>query len=179
MSKPHPDPFPPQADPVAQLLGRIAYLMDRAFTVPGTGVRFGLDGLLGLLPLGGDLATGLVQVGLVLIAVGRYRVPPAVAAQMMANVLLDIGVGIIPVLGDLFDVAFKANTRNMTLLEPYVQPRGAEPLPRSSPYPSVIDIRPSGASWGCLLAMAVILLGVLLLVLVGFVTLVRWVLHAG
>jgi hypothetical protein len=178
MSKPHSDSFPPHADPVAQLLGRVAYLMDRAFTVPGTGVRFGLDGLIGLLPLGGDVATGLVQAGLVLIAVGRYRVPPAVAAQMMANVLLDIGVGVIPVVGDLFDIAFKANTRNMTLLEPYVHPREAGPLPRSSPYPSVIDIRPSGTSWGCLLAMAVILLAVLLLVLVGFVTLVRWVLRA-
>ena len=125
------------------------------------------------------MAARLVQAGLVLIAVGRYRVPQAVAARMMGNVLLDIGVGAIPLLGDLFDVAFKANTRNMTLLEPFVQPRGAEPLPRSSPYPSVIDIRPIGTSWGCLLAMAVILLAVLLLVLIGFVTLVRWVLHAG
>jgi hypothetical protein len=179
MSKPHPGPIPPPLeDPIAHLLGRIAWLMDRAFTVPGTKVQVGLDGLLGLLPLGGDVLTGLVQAGLVLIAVGRYRVPPAVAAQMMANVLLDIGVGIVPLFGDLFDIAFKANTRNMTLLEPYLHPHEAMPGPRSSPFPTVIDITPAATSWGCLFAIGITLIGVLLLVLVGFITVVRWMLHA-
>ena len=133
MSKTRPDPAPPRHDdPIANLLDQVAWLMDRAFTVPGTKVRVGLDGLLGLLPLGGDVLTGLVQAGLVLIALGRYRVPPAVAARMMANVLLDVGVGAIPLLGDLFDVAFKANTRNMALLEPYLRPgRAVGPSPRS------------------------------------------------
>jgi hypothetical protein len=170
MSKPHP----PHTDPIAHLLGRVAHLMDRAFVVPGTNVRFGLDGLLGLLPLGGDVATGLVQTGLVLIALGRYRVPPEVAARMMGNVLLDIGVGTIPLLGDLFDVAFKANTRNMALLEPYLPPgktwTGAEEPTR----PRAIEFAPAVTSWGCLLAIAVTLLGAVLLVLIGFITVIRW-----
>jgi hypothetical protein len=179
MTKPWPDPAPPRHDdPIAHLLGRVAWLMDRAFTVPGTKVRVGLDGLLGLLPLGGDVLTGLVQTGLVLIALGRYRVPPAVAARMMANVLIDVGVGTIPLLGDLFDVAFKANTRNMTLLEPYLRPgQAAGPTPRSAHAP-MIDVTPVAISWGCLLAVAVALLGALMLVLIGFITVVRWVLRA-
>jgi hypothetical protein len=174
MTKPHPAPSSPHADPVAHLLGRVAHLMDRAFTVPGTNVRFGLDGLVGLLPLGGDLATGLVQTGLVLIALGRYRVPPGVAARMMGNVLLDVGFGTIPLLGDLFDVAFKANTRNMALLEPYLHPGRIPIRPGKSPGTRILDVTPAGTSWGCVLAIAVALLGSLLLVLIGLITVVRW-----
>jgi hypothetical protein len=170
---------PPHDDPVAHLLGRLAWLMDRAFTVPGTRVQVGLDALFGLLPLAGDLLTGLVQTGLVLIALGRYRVPPEVAARMMANVLLDIGVGSIPLLGDLFDVAFKANTRNMVLLEPYI----GKPGPKvSSPSPDELWTRaatPIGTSWGCIVVIAVALLAALTLVLIGFVTVVRWMVRAA
>lgn len=178
MSKPHPGPIPPHVDPIAHLLGRVAYAMDRAFVVPGTNVRFGIDGLLGLLPLGGDVATGLVQTGLVLIALGRYKVPSAVAARMMGNVLLDVGVGTIPLLGDLFDVAFKANTRNMTLLEPYMHPGREGATPAGAPYRPMLGVAPAATSWGCLLAISVALLGSLALVLIGFVTIVRWLLRA-
>ncbi len=115
-----------------------------------------------------------MQAGLVLIAVGRYRVPPAVAARMAANVLLDVAVGSIPVLGDLFDVAFKANTRNMAILEPFLHARGEEVSPRKSPFAPVIAVTPSATSWGCLLAIAVALLGCLALVLIGFLTVVKW-----
>ena len=170
---------PPPSDPVARLLDRLAWLMDRAFTVPGTRVQVGLDALFGLLPLAGDVLTGLVQAGLVLIALGRYRVPPAVAARMMANVLLDIGVGSIPLLGDLFDVAFKANTRNMVLLEPYLGRPGPEVAHLGPPGPRVSDAIPIGTSWGCLLIIAVTLLAALTLVLIGFVTVVRWAFRAS
>ncbi len=85
---------------VARNLERIAWLMDRALTIPGTKISVGLDALLGLLPIGGDVLTGLVQVGLVLIALRHYKVPKSIAARMMANVLLDIAVGSIPLLGD-------------------------------------------------------------------------------
>jgi hypothetical protein len=178
VSKTHREPtLPRHDDPIAHVLARVAYLMDRAFTVPGTNVLFGIDGLLGLLPLGGDVATGLVQTGLVLIALGRYRVPSAVAARMMGNVLLDVGVGTIPLLGDLFDVAFKANTRNMALLEPYLHP-GREPVsPGNSPHSQDLGVSPAVTSWGCLLAIAVALLGALMLVLIGFITVVRWMLR--
>ena len=94
---------------VARNLERLAWLMDRAFRVPGTRVTVGLDSLLGLLPIGGDVLTGLVQTALVLVALVHYKVPRTVAARMMTNVLIDVAVGSIPILGDLFDVAFKAN----------------------------------------------------------------------
>ena len=108
---------------VARNLERIAWLMDRAIKVPGTRISIGLDALLGLFPVGGDLLTGIVQAGVVILALYHYRVPKVVGIRMMGNVLLDIGVGAIPLLGDLFDVAFKANTRNLRLLEPYRQDR--------------------------------------------------------
>ncbi len=164
-------------DRLLPLLNRVAWLMDRAFRVPGTNARFGLDGLLGLLPLGGDVATGLVQAGLVLIALRHYRVPPSVAARMVANVLIDVGIGAIPVLGDLFDFAFKANTRNLALLEPFLaEGRRDVPTATSAAVPMLVPVPPA-FSWGCLLAVAVPLLGALLLVLIGFVAVIRWLLH--
>ena len=96
--------------------------MDRAFHIPGTRITVGLDALLGLLPIGGDVLTGLVQSALVLVALSHYKVPRTVAARMMANVLIDTAVGAIPLVGDLFDVGFKANTRNVRLLEAYRHP---------------------------------------------------------
>jgi hypothetical protein len=161
----------------ARRLERLAWLMDRAFTIPGTRVSFGLDALLGLLPVGGDLLTGVVQAGLVLVALGQYRVPRTVAARMMANVLLDVAVGAIPILGDLFDVAFKANTRNMRLLDPYRhrEPVEASPTGRLGPIPLPIDLVMGGTSWRYILPIAVVLLAALVLVLIGFVTVVRWI----
>src|SRR4051794_15532035 len=82
-------------------LEQLAWLMDRAIPIPGTPFRVGLDAILGLVPVGGDFLTGLVQAGIVLVALFHYRVPKAVAARMAANVLLDVGVGAIPILGDL------------------------------------------------------------------------------
>jgi len=113
----------PPADHGLKGLEHVAWLMDRAFHIPGTKITVGLDALLGLLPVGGDVVTGAVQAGIVLIALYRYRVPKAVAARMAANVLLDVVVGAIPLAGDLFDVAFKANTKNIQLLNQVVDQR--------------------------------------------------------
>lgn len=164
---------PARTREMAETLERIAWLMDRAFTIPGTKVRVGLDALLGLLPIGGDVATGLVQVGVVLVALAHYKVPKAVAARMMANVLLDVGVGAIPVLGDLFDMAFKANTRNLKLLEPY---RMIDVTPAAEP-PKTFAALPGvriGMSWRLLFPFAILMLVLLGLLLVGFVTVVKW-----
>ncbi len=100
----------------AEGLEWFAWLMDRAFTIPGTKIKVGLDALIGLLPFGGDAVTGLLQAGLVLVAIHKYHVPKAVAGKMIANVLVDTLLGSVPILGDLFDVSFKANTRNVQLL---------------------------------------------------------------
>jgi hypothetical protein len=160
-------------------LERVAWLMDRAFPIPGTRIRVGLDALLGLLPIGGDVLTGLVQAGLVLVALSHYKVPRTVAARMAATVLIDIAIGAIPLLGDLFDVAFKANTRNLQLLEPYRHPApiaGDRPSP-SWPLPPAIEIKPIGMPWRTILPIAAVLFIALALVLIGFITVVRWLFH--
>lgn len=159
---------------MARNLERLAWLMDRAFHIPGTRVRVGLDALLGLLPVGGDVLTGLVQAGLVLVALGHYKVPKTVALRMVANVLLDIAVGAIPLLGDLFDIGFKANTRNIRLLDAYRHPEGSAGVGSHATTPPMIEHHSFGMPWRFILPIAAVLLVSLALVLVGFITVVRW-----
>jgi hypothetical protein len=159
---------------VARNLERVAWLMDRVVTIPGTKISVGLDAVLGLLPIGGDLLTGVVQAGLVLVALRHYKVPRPVAARMMANVLLDVAVGSIPILGDLFDVAFKANSRNIKLLEPYGHPSTGGREQPWVPGTTAIDVRSRGTPWRYILPIAAVLFTVLALVLIGFITVVRW-----
>ena len=187
MSQKLAEPWPTVAPPspaVARNLERIAWLMDRAIRIPGTKITLGLDAILGLLPLGGDVLTGFVQVMLVLVALRTYRVPKHVAARMVGNVLLDVAVGTIPVLGDLFDVAFKANTANLKLLEPYrgnldasvtgsaVGSTRGKPITVTEDH--IVVARPGGMPWRYILPIAGVLLGALCLVLIGFVTVIRW-----
>jgi hypothetical protein len=159
---------------MARNLERLAWLMDRAFHIPGTRIRVGLDALVGLLPVGGDVLTGLVQAAIVLIALRHYKVPKIVAARMAANVLIDVAVGAIPVLGDLFDIGFKANTRNVQLLEAYRHPDGAAAGHWGAKASPMIEHRTIGMPWRFILPIAAILLVVLTLVLIGFVSVVRW-----
>jgi hypothetical protein len=169
---------PGHDDAFLRNLERVAWLMDRAFRVPGTKISVGLDAILGLLPIGGDVLTGIVQAGLVMAALGRYRVPRAVAARMMFNVLIDVAVGSIPLLGDMFDVAFKANTRNIRLLDPY-RPRAATEVHRPGwPDSVTFNLPRGGTSWTYLLPIGLALFVALGLVLVGFITVVRWIIHA-
>ena len=160
---------------MARNLERLAWLMDRAFHIPGTRIRVGFDALLGLLPIGGDVLTGLVQAGLVLVALRYYKVPKIVAARMAANVLIDIAVGAIPLLGDLFDIGFKANTRNIQLLDAY-RKRDSWDLHEmpGKPAPWTIELRPFQTPWRYLLPIAAILFVALGLVLIGFITVARW-----
>jgi hypothetical protein len=104
----------PELDP---WLERLVFLLDQAIGIPGTRWRIGLDGIAGLLfPGAGDAAGALVSAALVLLA-ARQGVPRVVVGRMVFNVALDAVIGAIPLLGDLFDFAWKANTRNLQLLE--------------------------------------------------------------
>ena len=94
---------------------RIARLMDSQFRLPGTRFRFGLDPLLGLVPIVGDLSTTAVSVAL-LLTMMRHGASGAVAVRMALNILVDTVVGAVPVLGNVFDFAFKSNERNVALL---------------------------------------------------------------
>ena len=92
--------------------------MDDLFRLPGTGIRFGLDPLVGLLPGLGDMLTGLVS-ALLLHAAWERGLPVVAIARMMSNVAIDSVLGSVPVMGDIFDVAWKSNRRNFELLQKY------------------------------------------------------------
>lgn len=91
-------------------------LLDEAVRIPGTNYRVGLDGLIGLVPVAGDLITGGLALWIIREA-ARLGVPRRTLARMMWNVGIDVAAGTIPAVGDLFDVAWKANRKNLDLLE--------------------------------------------------------------
>jgi Domain of unknown function (DUF4112) len=96
-------------------LRQLAHLLDDRFRIPGTTYRIGLDGLIGLVPGVGDAVTTLLALYIVLEA-RRLGVPLTKLGRMGLNVGVDAVLGAVPVLGDLFDVAWKANRRNLALL---------------------------------------------------------------
>jgi len=103
-------------DPQVARLRRLVRVWDEAVRVPGTRFAVGLDALVGLVPGLGD-ALGALVAGTVLLAALRVGVPAAVATRMLLNIAVDASVGAIPVAGDLFDAGFRANARNVALLE--------------------------------------------------------------
>jgi hypothetical protein len=100
-------------------LRRISRLLDNAIPIPGTKFRFGLDPILGLLPGGGDTVTGGLSAYIVVEA-ARMGLPREVLWQMVVNIILDSLAGTIPIIGDLFDVGWKANVKNIALLEKHL-----------------------------------------------------------
>jgi len=104
-------------------LRRLAWLIDGAFGLPGTRFRFGLNSIIGLLPIGGDAVLGGISLYIVYEA-ARLGVPRAVLARMVANVALEVAGGSVPILGDLFDMALKANLRNIAIIERHVEGKG-------------------------------------------------------
>ena len=104
-------------------LEALARLMDGAFVLPGTQIRVGLDAIIGLLPVAGDVISGLISSYLIWEA-RQLGAPKWLIVRMMANTLLDTVVGSVPVVGDAFDVMFRANMKNMTLLRRHMEKRG-------------------------------------------------------
>jgi hypothetical protein len=115
----------------------LARLMDARFVIPGVGARVGLDGLIGLIPGIGDTAGMLVSAYIVYRG-HRLGAPPSLVGRMAANVAIDYLVGSVPVLGDLFDVAFKANMRNVDLLDRWLSEQFAG---------GATIITPDGTEW--------------------------------
>lgn len=101
-------------------LEALADLLDAHFGIPGTPIRFGLDSLFGLIPGAGD-AVAAVPGAYIIHRAERLGVPGHVVARMVLNLLADTFIGAIPVLGDLFDVGFKANRRNVALLKRHLE----------------------------------------------------------
>ncbi len=96
-------------------LDLLSHILDDWFRIPGTPFRFGIDGIIGLIPGVGDILGGLASCIIVLAAWFR-GVPNITVARMVANVAIEVLVGTVPFVGDVFDIAFKANRRNYSLL---------------------------------------------------------------
>jgi hypothetical protein len=153
---------PRQINSPVEFLDLVSFLMDRCFIVPGTDVRFGLNAIFLLLPVLGDVIPGLVSLGILAIGLHSYRVPRIVAARMVVNSLLDISIGWIPVVGDLFDLWFKADTRNVRLLQQYIG-TSAEPPPATWRH------------WLFVLGVIGLTLLVLVLVVLGVIAFIHWI----
>ena len=101
-------------------LNRLAWLMDNSFRVPGTQMRFGVDGLIGLIPGIGDAIGALIS-SHIMSEAAQLGVPKSILLKMAFNVGLDALLGIIPVVGDVSDFVWKANQRNVKLLSDYLE----------------------------------------------------------
>lgn len=118
--------------PELEQLRTLSRVLDSAFTIPGTDFRFGLDALVGLVPGFGD-AVGALFSGYIILQARRLGAPSAVINRMIVNVGVDTVVGSMPLFGDLFDAGWKANTRNLALLEQHLeQPAAARSGSRRS-----------------------------------------------
>jgi hypothetical protein len=103
-----------------ETLRQLEVLLDEAFRIPGTSFRFGIDGIIGLVPGLGDVLTGLLSL-VIPIAAWVRGVPYVALVRMVVNIAIGVLVGTIPLFGDIFDVAWKANRRNYILLQRHLR----------------------------------------------------------
>jgi hypothetical protein len=142
-------------------LRRFAFWLDAGIAVPGTSIRVGLDPLLGLVPGLGDAAGALLAAWILVEAI-RMGASRATLARIASNIAIDALVGALPVLGDVFDIVWKANLKNVALLERHA-------------------IDPAGAGKGDRLFVVLVVGGVAALclgLLVGGVALTAWLVRA-
>ena len=141
-------------------LDLFAHLLDDAFRIPGTRIRLGLDGLIGLIPGLGDVLAGIASFVLIFAAWVR-GVPYVTLVRMMINLALDVLIGAIPLFGDIFDIAWKANRRNYRLMTRHLR----EPH------------RHTWRDYAFLLTLAAVALAILAVPLVVLLLIVLWVAH--
>jgi hypothetical protein len=99
-----------------EMLRRWSTQLDSVFEIPGLGIRFGWDPIIGLVPGLGDMVTPLYSIAIVVTGM-QLGIPRVVQLRMLLNVVIDALIGAVPLVGDAFDVAWKANDWNMKLLE--------------------------------------------------------------
>ena len=134
----------------------ITRLMDAKFRFPGTNFRFGLDPILGLFPVVGDVTSFAISGGLILYMM-RFGASRKVVVLMVLNILLDATIGSIPIIGHVFDFYYKANTRNINLLRKHYQ-----------------EGKYKGSGTGIIIIVAIIILAFLFLMLWGLWKLIEW-----
>ncbi|GLK67696.1 DUF4112 domain-containing protein [Hansschlegelia plantiphila] len=115
------DPAPRLAETLDQL-DRLANLLDSRWRIPGTNWRFGVDAIASIVPVAGDVSTAIVSIYMIKRA-HDLGAPGHVLARMVGNVAFDTVAGSVPVIGTVFDAAFKANRRNMRLLRRHFEGR--------------------------------------------------------
>jgi hypothetical protein len=122
---PEPEVFTPAEWEARERLRKLAWLLDSSIPIPGTGLTIGLDALIGLVPVLGDLI-GVLLSSYIVSEAARLGAGKSILARMAFNVAVEGLVGMVPFAGDIFDAAFKANQRNVRLLEQYLaNPRRA------------------------------------------------------
>jgi hypothetical protein len=143
---------------IRERLSRLAWLLDSSIPIPGTPFSIGLDAVIGLFPFVGDLV-GVLLSGYIVKEAAALGVSRSILARMALNVAVEGLVGMIPFAGDLFDAAFKANQRNVRLLNAYLdQP-----------------VRATRASRGFMLGVGLALLALFFAILILGVLLARWI----
>jgi len=119
----------PEVEAAMSRVEAVARLMDGLFEVPGTRVRLGLDAIIGLVPVLGDLVSQIIASYIIWearqLGVSRFTI-----ARMVTNSLIDTAVGMVPFAGDAFDVVFRANLKNMALLRAHVEKHGVTRRPK-------------------------------------------------
>jgi hypothetical protein len=140
-------------------LDLLAHLLDDWFRLPGTSIRFGLDGIIGLIPGLGDVLTGLASC-IIIVAAWFRGVPYVGLVRMVVNVGVDVLIGTIPIAGDAFDIAWKANRRNYALMTRHLR------QPREHTWKDYVF----------LICMAAVLLAIFILPIIVIVWLAGWLL---
>ncbi len=140
----------------------LSRLMDNAIRIPIIGYRIGLDAIIGLVPVSGDLVSAAFSAYIIFLA-ARFGLPRQIMRQMIFNVGLDTAIGFVPLLGDLFDSAYKSNIRNLALLEKHLQV--VDPT-LSNVAPSIAaqetqKVKKLGLVFGCFSLICLILIGLL------------------
>lgn len=153
-SEQEPDLTQDRREDLRRFADLIARILDTSFRIPGTGIRFGLDPLLGLLPGAGDALAGLIG-STILVLAARLNVPRIVLVRMSANMAVNAVAGAVPLVGDAFSVWFRSNARNAELLRRH----------------AALERRPSTLQdWLFVLSLG----AATLLVVIGAVVLVLW-----
>jgi hypothetical protein len=138
-------------------LRRMQHLLDEAYRVPGTNIKFGWDALVGLVPWVGDLTTALMACGMIVQA-HQMRVPRVVQLRMIVNVAVDMFIGLVPLFGDVADVFWKSNKKNFALLERHAMP----------------NARPTAGDW----VFVTTAVSAVLLIAIAPLVMVYWIVHS-
>lgn len=142
--------------PELRWLDQASSFLDNRFRVPGTNIRFGVDFLIGLLPYAGDVISFSIS-GLLVMVMARKGASGKVLFKMLGNIWIDGVIGTIPILGDLFDLRFRANRRNLRLLLEHYE-----------------EGKHRGSAWGILLFIVIVLIFLILISLIVVWKVLAW-----